>query len=373
MSTEVAISGGSYTSDGFTVTSTDETAEQIAANLEAEPAPKDGPAPDPEKEEAERVSKAASELGKKGGKAAAEKRAAEKEQAPKEEAKPEPAEKAAADEDEEKPEESEEQKRERLSKRDARSRVLEATRKESEAKRRAAEAEQRAALLEARLAEIERRVAPKPEETPARESAPTDDDPEPREDEFEDYGQYVRAAARWEYRQEAKKHEAIRQQQMVAVAAQRAIQQTVSTFTSRIAEARKNTPDFDARVEAVAALQPTIELPDPEQATGENFLADELLNSEMAPALMLHLSAHPDELQRIALLTSRRAMAREVAKLEARLEAATTRPTASSPVSKAHPPVRPVTGTPTTVDEPDPENEDFDAYMRRVSRERKRR
>jgi hypothetical protein len=63
---------------------------------------------------------------------------------------------------------------------------------------------------------------------------------------------------------------------------------------------------------------------------------------------MLHLSEHPDELQRIAALTTPRAVSREMAKIEARLEAATTGDPSSKreEVSRAAPPVKPVAGKP---------------------------
>jgi hypothetical protein len=62
---------------------------------------------------------------------------------------------------------------------------------------------------------------------------------------------------------------------------------------------------------------------------------------------MLHFTEHPEDLQRIAALSTPRAVSREMAKLEARLEAATSGNSSKrEDVSRAAPPVKPVTGKP---------------------------
>jgi hypothetical protein len=121
----------------------------------------------------------------------------------------------------------------------------------------------------------------------------------------------------------------------------------------------------------ILTLKTEFQLEPNEQPTAENWIANELVFSpESAPALMLHLSAHPDELQRIAALSTPRAVSRELAKIEARLEAVASAGPGSKrdTRSKAPPPVRPVQGAP-YVGDSDPgvkEGEDFDAWNRRV-------
>jgi hypothetical protein len=81
---------------------------------------------------------------------------------------------------------------------------------------------------------------------------------------------------------------------------------------------------------------------------------------------MLYLEEHPDALQRIAALSNPRAVSREMAKLEARLESAAAGTRAKpdkEEVSKAAPPVTPVTGTPYVAEGGEPDiSKGFDSY-----------
>jgi len=122
---------------------------------------------------------------------------------------------------------------------------------------------------------------------------------------------------------------------------------------AKTAEFRKiAAPAVDRYSEEVLSLETDFqrEARDPrEPSSAPNWIANELVFSpEHAPALMLHFTEHPEELQRIAALSTPRAVSREMAKLEARLEAATAGDSArrDDDVSRAAPPVRPVTGKP---------------------------
>jgi hypothetical protein len=313
---------------GFTVTSNSGISE---AQLERDLKPKSDDA----------ASRAGSELGKRGGKAAAEKRAAEKSDLKAEqtepddkpepvEAKAEPEEKseAKAEEPEKPPEEKKGDPRH-----DPKARMLEATRKEAEAKRAlAAEREARTAL-EARLEALERSGKPAPAEQPKR-----DPDAKPTPDGFDSYEEYLDARDAYN----RKSWEAETRQRSQAEQVDRAIGEQKRRF------AEVTVPNLEKYSEEVLSLQTEFQIPEGAKPTGANWIANELFFSpESAPTLMLHLTEHPEELQRIAALTSPRAVSREMAKIEARLEAATT---ATSPeredVSRAAPPVRPVTGKP---------------------------
>lgn len=315
------------------------------------------------------LSEAGSQLGKKGGEAAAEKRAAKAEE------KPEPTEKpkeTPVDEQErraeakmakdagvseEKPEEKAEAKPEGEEKaepekpedkklgnprHDPRARMLEATRKEAEAKRVAAAAEQRARELEARLAALERGEKPKAE---AEAAAPKwDKSKKPAPDTFDTYEEYLDARDEFNKSQ----WEAELRQQSTMAAVNQAIDAQIGKFHKAAAQ------NLDKYSDDVLSLKTEFQLAEGETPDGSNWVANELVFSpETAPSLMLHFSAHPEDLQRIAALTTARAVSREMAKLEARLETAPTGNGAKQEedVSRAAPPVKPVTGKPYVTEE----------------------
>lgn len=290
------------------------------------------------------ASRAGSELGKRGGKAAAEKRAAEKsdlqaeqsepDEKPEVEAKAEPEAKEDKAEEPEKAEEKPPEKPKHLSKDEARQRVLEATSKAAEAKRELAAERQARAAVEARLEALERTGKPTPAEQPKR-----DPDAKPTPDAFGSYEEYLDARDA----HNRKAWEAEIKQQERAAAIDHAVGEQVRKFQSITA------PGLAQYSEEVLSLQTEFQIPEDARPSGANWLANELFFSpESAPTLMLHFTEHPDELQRIATLSSPRAVSREMAKLETRLEAAThgTNGTEREDVSRAAPPVRPVTGKP---------------------------
>ena len=219
--------------------------------------------------------------------------------------------------------------------------MLEATRQAAEAKRDRDAAIARASALEERLAAIEEKVAPPKAETRAN------GDTRPKVDDFDDYESYLDARDefnRAELRRELQEEQRQRSQ---ADDTDRALMAQIDKF-------RQSTQDHLERFsEDVLSLKTEFQLQEGERPTAENWIANELFSSpETAPSLMLHFTEHPDDLQRIAALTTPRAVSREMAKLEARLEAVTAAPSSSErdEVSKAKPPVRPVAGTPRAVD-----------------------
>lgn len=362
MSTEPTI-GGTVQSGDFTITSSHETPEQMTAELgndtKVETTDDGNGEPD--------LSKAASELGKKGGEAAAAKRAAEAKEAAKAEkaakAKPETeeADEAAPDE------RTDEEKKLGKPRHDPKARMLEATRKEAAAKREAEAARQELARERqerARLqAELEQaRTGKQPEERPQpRQVAPD----EPKEEDYDDYKEYLRAVARHEVHQEQRKAaEARREQER-----HQRISEHITRFSESMTKAAKADPEFASRVAPeVMDLQPTITLDGSRPPDARNYIADEFLASpEDAPTLVLHLSEHPEDLQRIAALRSRREVTRELARIVTRLEkstdAATTDNSSEPTVSKARPPVKPVTGAPPIAGEPDPDTSSFDDHL----------
>lgn len=346
---------------GFNVeTNTGETPEEITESLKTE---------EEAEEEADELSEAASELGKKGGKAAAKARQkAAKEAKKAQEAQPpeeasEPDEAAAPEEsDEEEPEESEEEdKKPPKNKRDARTRVLEATRQAAEAKRERDELRREVEYLRRSVEEARR----PPQEQKEAASAP-DGDKEPSEDDFDNYRDYVRAAARWEARQEFKQQQEARTREQQQRALDDRLVQQINKFGDAIR------PHVETFSPDVLALKTEFQLRPGERPTASNWIANELFtDTENAPALMSHLSEHPDVLQRLAALPTPRDVTREMAILVTRLTAAS--PTGSNgaereEVSKAKPPVKPVAGAPYVADgtKAPKEGEDFDAWLNRT-------
>ncbi|HYD54584.1 MAG TPA: hypothetical protein VEA99_18260 [Gemmatimonadaceae bacterium] len=125
------------------------------------------------------------------------------------------------------------------------------------------------------------------------------------------YEEYIDARTewRWEQRQHA--------EQAAAVTRQR-----VRAFTERYTAAQAADPTFVQSLSpAVLALQPIDALPPGAAVSPLNVLAQEIVQSEVAPQLLRHFSAHPQELEALRHAAPA-VVVRTVAKLEARLEGA---------------------------------------------------
>jgi hypothetical protein len=372
---------------GFDVTSNTPAAE-VAASLtstkEGAPVPEivrdQGRTITPEDKEKAKLAEAASELGKEGGKAAAAKRAEAAKEKGKEAA---PAGKEATPPAEAEPAAKDEKDEDRKSR--AKQRVEEATRELAAAKRETAAERVERERLEARVAELER-AQPKREAAPAdsrpapasRDAAPADD-PKPKVEDFETYEDFVEAKARHAAREEFRTHQRKADAQGRAAAYWRGVETRADKFNERVAGVPGDDPQHQAKFDEfmagistdVASLRVTADLKPGERPGPRNMIADEIFNSEQAPALMQHFTKHPEDLQRIAALRSPRDVLREMAKLEARVEGATAgnppptgRPMPKSDVSMAPPPVSPVTGAPHIAEEGYRPGMSFDDYAR---------
>lgn len=360
---------------GWSVTTNAGTAADIASLGKKEEPAKPEEKPD--------TSKAAAELGRLGGEAAAKKRAADareakkaelaEEQEEKQEAKPADEEKGEAKTEEAKDEPKPGEKPLGKPRDDPRARMLEATRKESEAKKalaaERAERERDRAEMQHLRAEFD---ALKRGEQPEAQAKPKIFDPsKPEPEDFDDYGAYLDARDEWNMRRLDDR----RRQESAASERDEHFASQAETFVSKIKEAL---PDFKERIAPeILELKPHFQLARGESPTGENFLASELFyEPETAPAIMLYLSEHPDEFQRIAALSNPRAVSREVAKIEARLEAAIAgnSPEPEKTVSKASPPIKPVSGAAYVAESDEyKEGMSFDEYARLRSKQVKAR
>lgn len=369
--------GGTIQRGGFEIVSNTETPEQMAETLGVEAPPvekkelkakpiKAKPATDAEKAEAERKARADAtgrlhgEDGKFAPKAKAKDDGEEKEKPVKGAAKEteEAPEKAAAAE--EKPDEADETE-EQAAKREAREvieqRKSRAQERVARATREAAEARQRAAELQAENERL-RRGDGRPEARDARQGQPAG---KPRPEDFESVDQYL--DARDAYNRKEWEREASAKQQIEQT--QRRITEDLAKSAAAVKKAggREFLESLDPEV---AELEPTwVVAARGEKPTALNAIADFFVQAgDGAPRMMSYFSDHPDELTRLSTLTPWD-FQREMGKIEARLEVATTgAPTNGREVSRAKPPVKPVTGAPTVAEgsEEDPGSMDFDKF-----------
>jgi len=142
---------------------------------------------------------------------------------------------------------------------------------------------------------------------------PTDD--RPRRDQFASEDDYFDKLTDWKLEQRDRGQRQQAQQRYV---------QTVAEKTERIYAEAEKVPGFDREEFDALPLTPV--------------LASAITESDVAPKLMAHLSAHPEEVARIASLSPAR-QAAEIGKLEAKVS---TAPTVRAP--KAPAPISPVGG-----------------------------
>jgi hypothetical protein len=128
----------------------------------------------------------------------------------------------------------------------------------------------------------------------------------------------------------------------------------------------------------ITAMRPLSALRPDEPATADNAIAEEILRSDLGPALMLRLS-DPDTYRRLATLPTGMSQSdhalfiiREMAKLETevRLTAASQASPASRPrvISAAKPPPKLVGTSPVVRDDDEDEGElDTDEFIRRAN------
>lgn len=227
------------------------------------------------------------------------------------------------------------------------------------------------AQLKELRAELAKSTPPaKPE--PAKPTAAVSGDPEPTPDQFDTYEKYVKAQAKWEARQEI--HAAREKERADADTARKdaerearyqRFESEAAQFTERFTKARESDPQILNKINPVLLETPRLShLDDPSKATFAHFLVEQAFLSDHPAELLVHVS-DPTIAQRLATLPPEQVI-RELAKYEARLEAATSGPAQTpKPVSQATAPIKPVGASPHLSDDaPDPDSEDFDAHKR---------
>ena len=172
-------------------------------------------------------------------------------------------------------------------------------------------------------------AAPAPAEVPP---TPPAQGARPDQDSFESYEDYAEALVEWKVDQKFQQTEARQHESIARDRAQRAEETAVAAHSARIDAFRGEHEDFDAVVTAGKDLP----LSRPMQ--------DAVVNSESGPALMYYLCQNPEECDRIAGMHPVMAL-KEMGKLEARVETASTGPVSSADsITKAPPPIKPVGG-----------------------------
>lgn len=349
--------------DGFSVSSSDETADQIRENFESEPRPLDGEPVDPEKEEAERVSRAASELGKKGAAALAAKKA---------EAAAEP------EEDDEEPEPG--VKAKPGSGNDLRNRMKEATREAADVKRQlAVERQEREKLAE----QVKRLSAPAERvQEPAKAAAV--DPGKPKLASYENHEDWVEAIA--DYKADLK----IRALQEESARVSTRQRQEMHVQLSEAQKEKRIKETFEAAIKAEPDLHKTLTTSLPpdffqarsvygalktgEPITAKNYIAEGLLKSSHQVEMAKYFAKNPSEYDRVSALKTPDEVVWEMAQVEGMLKhlhnsppvTATTGSGNTGGASRAKPPVKPVTGSPGTANFSEgSDDESLETHVRR--------
>jgi len=241
-------------------------------------------------------------------------------------------------------------------------RMKEATRKEAEAK---AELRQ----VRNQLNEALNLLQQQPQTQQPQASAKQSTDGRPQAENFDDFEQYLDARDEWNrknWSEQLEKQQAERRQQDEGY---RAFNQRMDEFKSKADFTQDPNISRD-----ILELTPVFMLEKGAPVTAENVMGDWLIfHPNDAMAVGRYLSEHEDEFQRIAALSNGDLVYTEMAKVAGKAEAFSVKPeeVKAKGVSKAKPPVKPVSGAPYIADDghegPKP-GEDFDSWLRRTGK-----
>ena len=183
----------------------------------------------------------------------------------------------------------------------------------------------------------------------------------PKSDDFETWEEYTEALTSW------KVDEIRKSERDTQVKAQ--VEQTKTgifkDFEKRMGAKIQADPTIRDRIsDTVLQLRPLSVLRDGERPGPLNLLAEQFLRSPASAELMVYFSDNESELQRFSTLHPLR-FGVELGKIEARFVAdAPNTATAQVETSKAKPPVRPVTGGPATGEREPSDDASFDDHVK---------
>lgn len=154
---------------------------------------------------------------------------------------------------------------------------------------------------------------------------------EPQEETFESHKDYVKALAKWTYEQE----KAQDQQKSKEAQAKDAYQSQIKQHNERVAKHKESSPEYQQVVEEFIEEHGDVRFsPGLQQA---------VFDSELGPAIIEQLLRAPDEFKRINELTPL-AAAREIGKIEARLDVKSSSKKETKTTTNAPAPLKPVGG-----------------------------
>jgi hypothetical protein len=208
------------------------------------------------------------------------------------------------------------------------------------------EARKEAALLRQELEAMKQGA---PAATPTQDAPQQDPvspvpsgDGEPKEKDFQEYGEFVAAKARWAARQEVMEAMKLAQTHQREAQNQAVYEDRAAAFATKMQEGVASDPEFLAKIPSeILNLRPAMSLQQGEEPTGATAIADVLMDSDQPHILMEYLSSHEDDFRRISALHPMLAM-REIGKLEVGLVAAPNGPAPAPVSSQAQPPIKPV-------------------------------
>lgn len=148
---------------------------------------------------------------------------------------------------------------------------------------------------------------------------------EPRQEDYQDYGQYLKDHATWVAQQTVQQTLQQERQRYQQSQRQQSQSQAQAQYQERLEEARDEYEDFDDVAFA-------------DDVSITETMANAIMESEMGPKVQYYLGSHPKEAAKIARMSAI-GQVREIGKLEAKLSVAPPKKTTS-----ATPPIKPVAG-----------------------------
>jgi len=193
--------------------------------------------------------------------------------------------------------------------------MLQATRQLAEERRAHKETREQIESLRAEIEGLKKGQSPhEPKAGP-----PSDTPSKPDPTAFDDYETYLDARDEWNLKRWSSQAQQEAQRTAQMSAQDQALSAAIMKYRDTVGEKALEWAPH------VSELKAEFQLDKGDRPSAENWIANELVfNPESAPALGLYLSEHVEEFQRIASLSTPRDVSRAMAKLEAKLEAATT-------------------------------------------------
>lgn len=164
---------------------------------------------------------------------------------------------------------------------------------------------------------------------------------EPKVEDYDDYGKYAKDVAKWEVKQATGEFSKSQSEAVNRVLVEKAR----DDFRERLETFSEKHDDFDELVEEVGPII-------------KGAALESLIESKHGPEIIYHLAKNPEEAERISKL-SPLAAAREIGRIEARLEEKPVKKTTSAP-----PPAKTVSGNSTANNTPS-DNDSTETWIKK--------